>query len=155
MNPGIANLIVSLRSAELPVWNTCDGPDLSPELRIRGLTDEMRSMAVFALNPFEPGCSFTTWIAWNLSPSPLIPEGILPQGVVTAPVNAVQGTNDYGNIGWRGPCPPPGETHRCLFKVYGLDAMLDLAPGAGKHDVIDAMRGHVLGFGETAAMYSR
>ncbi|WP_243668932.1 hypothetical protein [Methanoculleus chikugoensis] len=35
---------------------------------------------------------------------------------------------------------PPGETHRCLFKVYGLDAMLDLAPGAGKHDLIDAMR---------------
>ncbi|PKL55339.1 MAG: YbhB/YbcL family Raf kinase inhibitor-like protein, partial [Methanomicrobiales archaeon HGW-Methanomicrobiales-6] len=67
----------------------------------------------------------------------------------------VQGTNDYGTLGWRGPCPPPGETHRCLFKVYGLDAMLDLAAGAGKHDLIAAMQGHVLGFGETAAMYSR
>ncbi|WOX54929.1 YbhB/YbcL family Raf kinase inhibitor-like protein [Methanoculleus palmolei] len=77
------------------------------------------------------------------------------KGIVTAPVSAVQGTNDYGGIGWRGSCPPQGETHRCLFKVYGLDAMLDLAPGAGKHDLIDAMRGHVLGFGDTAAMSSR
>ncbi|MDK2890458.1 MAG: hypothetical protein PWR21_1090 [Methanoculleus sp.] len=155
MTPGVAGLVVSLRSAEFPVWNTCDGPDLSPELRIRGLTPETQSMAVFALNPFEPGCSFTTWIIWNLSPSPLIPEGIPPQGVVTAPVDAVQGTNDYGTPGWRGPCPPEGETHRYLFKVYGLDAMLDLAPGAGKHDLIGAMQGHVLGFGETVAMYSR
>ncbi|HQD25286.1 MULTISPECIES: YbhB/YbcL family Raf kinase inhibitor-like protein [Methanoculleus] len=155
MTSRVATLVVSLRSAEFPIWNTCDGADLSPELRIRGLTDEMHSIAVFALNPFEPGCSFTTWIIWNLSPSPLIPEGIPKQGVVTTPVNAVQGTNDYGSVGWRGPCPPRGETHRYLFKVYGLDDMLDLAPGANKHDLIDAMRGHVLGFGETAAMYSR
>lgn len=112
-------------------------------------------MAVFALNPFEPGCSFTTWIVWNLPPAPVIPEGIPPQDVVTAPVDAVQGMNDYGTLGWRGPCPPEGETHRYLFKVYGLDAMLDLAAGAGKHDLIAAMQGHVLGFGETVAMYSR
>ncbi|MDD3934617.1 YbhB/YbcL family Raf kinase inhibitor-like protein [Methanoculleus sp. UBA303] len=151
----VGKLIVSLRGAELPIWNTCDGPDLSPELRVRGFTPETQSVAVFALNPFEPGCSFTTWLIWNLPPAPVIPEGIPPQGVVTAPVDAVQGTNDYGTLGWRGPCPPEGGTHQCLFKVYGLDAMLDLPAGAGKHDLIDAMRGHVLGFGETIAIYSR
>ena len=155
MGAEVNKLIVSLHSAEFPIWNTCDGPDRSPGLRIRGLAPETQSMAVFALNPFEPGCSFTTWIVWNLSPAPVIPEGIPPQGIVTAPVNAVQGPNDYGIIGWRGPCPPPGETHRYHFKVYGLDAMLDLAPGAGKHDLIAAMQGHVLQFGDTAAMYSR
>ncbi|MFA7199305.1 MAG: YbhB/YbcL family Raf kinase inhibitor-like protein [Methanoculleus sp.] len=155
MGSEVARLIVSLRSADLPVWNTCDGPDLSPELRVRGFTQETRSMAVFALNPFEPGCSFTTWILWNLLPTPIVPGGIPLQGVVTAPVAAVQGTNDYGTIGWRGPCPPAGETHQCLFKVYGLDAMLDLPAGAGKHALIEAMRGHVLQFGDTVAVYSR
>lgn len=155
MGSKVTELVVSLRSAEFPLWNTCDGPDRSPELRIRGFTPETKSMAVFALNPFETGCSFTTWIVWNLQPVALLPEGIPPQGVVTDPVGAVQGTNDYGTIGWRGPCPPPGETHRYIFKVYGLDAMLDLAPGAGKHDLIAAMQGHVLQFGETAAMYAR
>ena len=112
-------------------------------------------MAVLALNPFEPGCSFTTWIIWNLEPAPLIPEGIPPQGIVTTPVAAVQGTNDYGTLGWRGPCPPPGETHRYLFHVYGLDAMLEVPEGADKHDLLDAMREHVLLFGETVAMYTR
>lgn len=155
MAPRVGKLIVSLRSADLPIWNTCDGPDLSPELRIQGYTRETRSLAIFALNPFEPGCSFTTWILWNLPPTSIVPGGIPRQGVVTAPVQAVQGTNDYGTIGWRGPCPPQGETHQCFFKVYGLDAMLDLAAGAGKHDLIEAMRGHVLQFGGTVAVYSR
>ncbi|MDV2481312.1 YbhB/YbcL family Raf kinase inhibitor-like protein [Methanoculleus sp. Wushi-C6] len=155
MSTNVTKLIVSLRSAEFPIWNTCDGPDHSPELRIRGFTPETQSMAVFALNPFESGCSFTTWIIWNLLPTALLPEGIPVQGVVAAPISAVQGTNDYGTIGWRGPCPPRGETHRYIFKVYGLDAMLDLAAGADKHDLIAAMQGHVLQFGETAATYSR
>ncbi len=155
MGSKVTALIISLRSGEFPIWNTCDGPDRSPELRIRGLAPETQSMAVFALNPFEPGCSFTTWLIWNLLPAPVIPEDIPPLGVVTAPVDGVQGTNDYGKIGWRGPCPPRGETHRYLFKIYGLDAMLDLQAGADKHDLIGAMQGHVLQFGDTVAMYSR
>ncbi|MFW5637683.1 MAG: YbhB/YbcL family Raf kinase inhibitor-like protein [Methanoculleus sp.] len=155
MDSRIGTLSVSLRSAEFPSWNTCDGPDISPEVRIRRLAPEVRSMAIFALNPYEPGCSFTTWIIWNLDPSPVVPEGIPQQGVVTAPVDAVQGVNDYGTLGWRGPCPPGGETHRYYFKVYGLDAMLTLPAGAGKQDLIDAMRGHVLQFGRTVAFYSR
>jgi len=155
MNPEVTNLIVSLRDAEFPIWTTCDGAGLSPELRVRGLIPATQTIAVFALNPYEPGCSFTTWIIWNLSPASVIPEGIPPQGVVTTPVSAVQGTNDYGTIGWRGPCPPMGETHRYLLKVYGLDAALEVPAGARKQDLIDAMQGHVLQFGETAAVYSR
>lgn len=112
-------------------------------------------MAVFALNPYESGCSFTTWIIWNIEPAPVIPEGIPQQGVVTNPVDAVQGTNDYGILGWRGPCPPSGETHRYYFKVYGLDCMLSLPAGASKQELIDAMLGHVLQFGKTLAFYSR
>ncbi len=151
----VGKLIVKLRSAEFSVWNTCDGDDLSPELRVERLQPDVASLAVFALNPSGPGCSFTAWIAWNIEPAARIPEGIPPQGVVTAPVNAVQGTNDYGTLGYRGPCPPPGETHRYHFKVYGLDSMLDLAAGAGKHDLIEAMKGHVLQFGDTVAIYGR
>jgi Raf kinase inhibitor-like YbhB/YbcL family protein len=155
MSPSVGKLAVSLQSAEFRFWNTCDGGDLSPELRIKGLQPEVRSMAVFALNPFETGCSFTSWIIWNLEPAPLIPEGIPVQSVVTVPVSALQGTNDYGTTGFRGPFPPKGETHRYLFKVYGLDAMLNLPAGSGKHDLIEAMKGHVLLFGETIATYSR
>ncbi len=151
----VGKLIVKLRSAEFHVWNTCDGDDLSPELRIEQLNPDVASLAVFALNPNEAGCSFTSWIAWNIEPAACIPEGIPPQGVVTAPVNAVQGTNDYGTLGYRGPCPPRGETHRYHVKVYGLDGMLELPAGATKHELIEAMKGHVLQFGDTVAIYSR
>lgn len=151
----VEKLTVSLPSAEFRIWNTCDGADLSPEIRIGRLKPEVRSLAVFALNPAEEGCSFTSWLAWNIDPSSLIPEGIPPQGVVNAPVNAVQGTNDYGTLGYRGPCPPRGETHRYHFKVYGLDAPLNLPAGATKHELIEAMKGHVLQFGDTVAIYGR
>jgi hypothetical protein len=63
--------------------------------------------------------------------------------------------NDFGKIGYSGPCPPGGATHRYTFKVYGLDAMLDLPPGATKADLIGAMRGHVIQYGETTALYTR
>jgi len=85
----------------------------------------------------------------------VIPEGIPNEGITTAPISAVQGITDYGTIGYTGPCPPPGEMIRYQFKVYGLDAMLDLKAGADKHALIQAMKGHVLQFGETVAICSR
>ena len=75
--------------------------------------------------------------------------------VVTLPINAVQGMNDFGKMGYSGPCPPQGATHRYTFKVYGLDGMLELEPGSPKNALIHAMQGHVLQYGETMAMYSR
>jgi Raf kinase inhibitor-like YbhB/YbcL family protein len=107
-------------------------------------------------NPFiKTCCSFTPWIIWNLPPEPVIPEGIPREGTVTAPVAAVQGMTDYGIIGYTGPCPPQGETHRYQFKVYGLDAMLALPAGSDKHALVAAMKGHVLQFGETVALCTR
>jgi hypothetical protein len=44
---------------------------------------------------------------------------------------------------------------RYQFRVYGLDAMLDLRPGADKHALVAAMQGHVLQYGETVAICSR
>ncbi|MCC7565152.1 MAG: YbhB/YbcL family Raf kinase inhibitor-like protein [Methanomicrobiaceae archaeon] len=153
MNAGVGRLSVQLRSAELPIRSTCYGGDISPEIRIGRLNPAVQSIAVFALNPFEPGCSHTAWIIWNIEPRATIPEGIPKEGRVTHPLSALQGINDAGSIGYRGPCPRSGEMHRYLFKVYGLDAMLDLPPGAAKHQVIGAMKGHVLQFGDTIAIY--
>ena len=62
-----------------------------------------------------------------------IPPGIPPGGRVTSPIPAVQGVTDYGTLGYTGPCPPHGQMIRYLFKVYGLNTMLDLAAGSNKH----------------------
>ncbi|WP_281361650.1 YbhB/YbcL family Raf kinase inhibitor-like protein [Methanofollis tationis] len=78
-----------------------------------------------------------------------------PESETDAPVRMVQGTNGYGSIGYRGPCPPPGETHRYYFRIYALDSFLALPPGSGQHDLVAAMQGHATAYGETFAMYRR
>jgi len=147
-------LIVSLDFLEFPPEFTCDGENLSPRIRLTGL--KAVSVAVMLFNPFEKSCcSFTPWIAWNFPPLSDIPSGIPRGGTVTAPVTCVQGTNDYGALGYSGPCPLPGEMIRYQFKVYGLDSMLDLPPGSDKHELVASMKGHVLQFGETVAICFR
>jgi Raf kinase inhibitor-like YbhB/YbcL family protein len=147
-------LIVSLDFLEFPPRYSCDGENLSPRITLRGLNAV--SVAIMVFNPFEKSCcSFTTWIAWNIPPLSLIPDGIPREGVVTAPVSAVQGITDYGTIGYTGPCPPQGQMIRYQFKVYGLDTMLDLSAGSDKHELVAAMKGHVIQFGETVAISSR
>ncbi|OPY38747.1 MAG: putative kinase inhibitor protein [Methanoregula sp. PtaU1.Bin051] len=147
-------LTIMLDFLEFPPDHTGDSVNRSPRIRIGGLKAE--SVAVMVFNPFmKTCCSFTPWIIWDLPAIPVIPAGIPNLGIVKAPVTAVQGTNDYGVIGYTGPNPPPGETHRYQFRVYGLDAMLHLPPGSTKHELVAAMQGHIRQYGETVAICSR
>lgn len=151
---GMDKLVVSLDFLEFPPTYTCDGRDESPRIRIKGLSAS--SVAVMAVNPFiKSCCSFSPWVIWNIDPVEVIPSGIPKTEVVESPISAIQGRNDLGIIGYSGPCPPRGSTHRYSFKVYGLDSMLTLAPGSNKADLIGAMRGHVIQFGDTVGMYTR
>ncbi len=78
-------LIVSLDFLEFPPTHTCDGNNLSPRIRLKGLN--AASIAVMVFNPFEKSCcSFTPWIIWNIPPVSIIPAGIPREGIVTAPV---------------------------------------------------------------------
>ena len=148
------NVVVSLDFLEFPVMYTCDGGNHSPRLTLKGL--HAASVAIMVFNPFEKSCcSFTPWIIWNIPSLQVIPEGIPREGIVTAPIPAVQGVTDYGTIGYTGPCPPHGQMIRYQFKVYGLDMMLDLDPGSDKHQLVNSMKGHVIQFGETVAICSR
>jgi Raf kinase inhibitor-like YbhB/YbcL family protein len=152
---GVERLSVQLGFVEFPPGFTCEGGNLSPALALGPLAPQVESLAVVAVNPFEEGCSFCPWVIWNLPPVTEIPAGIPPVPVTTVPIASVQGTNDYGEAGYHGPCPPHGETHRYRFKVYDLDARIDLAAGSDKHALINAMKGHVIQFGDTEAMYRR
>ena len=148
-------LIVKLGFLEFPPAHTCDGGDLSPQIMLGGL--DAGAIAIMAVNPFhEPKCcTFSPWIIWNIPATAVVPAGIPKEGLVTYPVTAVQGTNDYGVIGYTGPCPPRGSMIRYQFKVWGLDSVLDLPPGSDKHALIKAMRGHVVQYGDTVAICTR
>ena len=113
-----------------------------------------QSLAILCDDPDAPVGDWVHWVVFNLAPD--IRE--LPENVARGaalPGGAVQGVNDYGRNGYDGPCPPPGQTHRYHFKVFALDARLDLAPAARKSDLVRAMRGHVLAQGEVVGTYAR
>jgi len=67
----------------------------------------------------------------------------------------LQGKNDFGRLGYGGPCPPPGPPHRYFFKLYAIGKPLALRAGASKRDVERTMEGHVLASAELVASYAR
>lgn len=138
----------------IPVEYTCDGDDISPPLTIEGVSDRAVSMAIIMDDPDAPIGTFTHWVAWNIPPVNQIPENIPKDRSVSQPVKMLQAKNDFGRYGYGGPCPPKGKPHRYFFKVYVLDTMLgeDIK---SKDELIKAMEGHVIQYGELVGLYSR
>jgi hypothetical protein len=149
-----SDLEVSLGFLEFPEAHTCDGGNLSPQISLEGL--DAGAVAIMVFNPsMRKGYSYSPWIIWDLPAKTVIPAGIPEGKVVTRPLPAVQGQNDAGHIGYAGPCPPPGGTHRYLFRVYGLDGLIGLSGGSTKYELTAAIHGHVVQYGETEAVCSR
>ena len=140
--------------SSIPVEHTCDGDDRSPPLSWEGLPEGTRSIALIVDDPDAPGGTWVHWVIYNI---PADSTGLL-RGV---PKNkslddgSLQGKNDFGKIGYNGPCPPPGKPHRYFFRVYALETVLDLKSGASKSQVEAAMSGHILAQGEMIAKYGR
>jgi len=125
-----------------------NGQNVSPELRIEGAPAVAKSLALIVDDPDAPVGLFTHWLIWNIDPKTTeIAENSVPNG-------AVQGTNDYPNLGYGGPQPPFG-THRYYFRIFALDRMLDLKSGAKRREVDAAMKGHVIAQGELMGRYSK
>lgn len=150
-------LNVKLPVQVLPSDYSCDGGDISPWIGIDGVnTGTTKSLAIIMNDPDSPGGGgFVHWIAWNIELVKMIPEKISKTPEVSYPLRLVQGKNSFGRIGYSGPCPPRGETHRYFFKVYGLDSELALPSGASKDQLVKAMEGHVVQYGETYVTYGR
>lgn len=139
---------------EIPREHTCDGADQSPRIVWSGVPPSTRSIALLVTDPDAPRGTFTHWVVYDMPPDERDLEPAQPPDP-RLPNDGVQGQNDAGRIGWVGPCPPPGPTHRYLFRVYALDTTVELPPGASRGAVEDAMRGHVVGRGELVGRYAR
>jgi hypothetical protein len=137
----------------IPVKYTCDGEDVSPPLKWGDLPTGTKSIALIADDPDAPVGTWVHWVLYNL-PSDLraLPENLPPKK--TLEDGAVHGTSDFKRPGYGGPCPPGG-THRYFFKIYALDKKMDLAPGATKAQLVNAMEGHILDSGQLMGKYKR
>ena len=132
----------------IPRRHSCEGEDLSPPLAWSGAPEGTRSLALVVDDPDAPVGTFTHWLGWGLEPgTERLGEG------EAAPV---EGRNDFGTSGYRGPCPPPGHgRHRYSFRLYALDSDPDLRPGASKRELERALEGHTLAVVELVGTYER
>ena len=140
--------------AAIPARHTCQGEDAAPALEWAGVPEGTKSLALIvddpdAPDPRAPKMTWVHWVVYNLPAAcPGLPEGgALPGG-------AGEGLNDWKRPGWGGPCPPIGR-HRYFFKLYALDATLDLPRGPTKPEVESAMDGHVLERAELMGTYQK
>ena len=133
---------------------TCSGSDLSPALNWDGVPTGTHSLAFIVDDPDAPMGTWTHWIIWNIPAQDTgLAEGVSPVEVLDN--GARQGKNDFKRIGYGGPCPPAGKPHRYYFKLYALDAKLELKAGAGRSDLEHAMKQHVLSQAELMGTYRR
>lgn len=137
----------------IPQKYSCEGADVSPPLTWSAPPPGTKSFALIVDDPDAPAGTWLHWLIYNLPPDA---RG-LSEGVSKTPQAAggVQGENDFRKSGYGGPCPPPGKAHRYFFKLYALNASLQLPPGAGKSEVENAMRGHILSEAELMGTYRR
>ena len=105
----------------IPARFTCKGANVNPPLALPGIPAGAKSLVLIVDDPDAPGVLFTHWLVWNIAPSRAeIVAASVPSG-------AVQGTNDFGKVGYDGPCPPSG-THRYFFR-HSAHLRVDLFPG--------------------------
>lgn len=137
---------------KIPVKYTCDGQDISPPL-VWGEPTSAQSFALI-VDDLDAHGVFTHWVLYNL-PADVRQMGEGTPARERLENGAQQGENDFGRIGYGGPCPPRGHTHRYRFTIYALDTSLDLEPGASKKQLLDAMEGHILAQGRLTGTYQR
>jgi len=140
--------------AAIPKQYTCEGRDVSPALLWKDAPGQTVSFALISDDPDAPMGTWVHWVIYNISAgSEGLPEGVSRQEVLED--GSRQGINDSADIGYGGPCPPPGKPHRYFFKLYALDCELDIPGKATKDALLAAMQGHILAEASVVGTYKR
>ena len=132
---------------------TCDGSDVSPQFQWSGAPAGTQSFVLISDDPDAPVGTWVHWVYYDIPATvgelrEAFPPDERPE------LGGAQGITDFRRIGYGGPCPPGG-THRYFFRLYALDTVLGLAPGATKRQVLQAAEGHILAQAELMGTYTR
>jgi Raf kinase inhibitor-like YbhB/YbcL family protein len=131
----------------LPTEYTCKGKGIRPPLSIAGVPAEAKSLAIIVDDPDAPLSIFHHWIIWNIPPKVSEISEHLPEG-------SVEGIHSAQKQGYFPPCPPSG-THRYIFTLYALDAMLTSRFSLNAESLLRAMEGHVITQDHITALVSK
>ncbi len=130
------------------VYNKCGGANTSPELHWSNAPSGTRSFALIAFDPDASG-GWYHWVAYNIPVS----TNRLRAGA-RLPLRAL-GANSFNQLGYGGPCPPPGKVHHYIFTLYALNASRIGPTGMTGSRAQSAMRKHVLARASITGLYRR
>jgi Raf kinase inhibitor-like YbhB/YbcL family protein len=135
----------------IPDLHSCQSADLSPSREWSGEPGGVRSFALIVEDPDAPSGTFCHWLLFDIPPDVHnLAQGRKPGSV------GVSGPNDFGRLGYGGPCPPKGSVHRYYFRLYALDTQtLGLRSGASREKLLQAMQGHILAETEHMGRFQR
>jgi Raf kinase inhibitor-like YbhB/YbcL family protein len=147
----------------VPIDHTADGKNLSPALNWTGAPAGTKQFALVYDDPDvafgNPPQTFVHWVVYNIPGTAKGLPGELPMdAVLTAPpeiAGTIQGLSGFKRTGYRGPAPPPGKPHHYTWTVYALDAELKLDQGLNRNQLMEAIKGHIIGQGSLVAIYER
>jgi Raf kinase inhibitor-like YbhB/YbcL family protein len=137
----------------IPRAYSCSGVNVSPPLEWTGVPKAAKTIAIVVDDPDAPGGPWVHWLLYNVPADNIGFVENVPMSE-TLKAGGFQGKNDFGKIGYGGPCPPSG-THRYFFKLYAVDAELPLTAGATRADLEKALAGHVLAQGELMGTFQK
>ncbi len=137
----------------IPSKFSCVGKDISPQLSWKNAPDGTKSFAIIVNDPDAPSGNWIHWVIYDIGATVnSIKES---ESKNMAAFGAVSGVNDFGKIGYNGPCPPPGHPHRYLFTVYALDKLLEKRNGITAERLQKMMKGHILAKSSYMGLFSR
>jgi Raf kinase inhibitor-like YbhB/YbcL family protein len=139
-----------LADAPIGALYTCDGKDTEPQLAWSSVPDATKAFAIIVDDPDAPSGTFTHLVAFDLDAT----ARSLAEGASATSAGGVLGTNDFGKLGYGGPCPPKGPLHHYRFTVYATDGKLGLASGATRAELDAALSHHVLAQGTLVGTFS-
>jgi len=130
----------------IPERYTCDGEDLSPDLKWEAIPEGTKSFVLIMDDPDAPMQTFTHWVVYNIPAA----CSVFEKGTCE------EGMNDFQKVGYGGPCPPRGNPHRYFFTLYALDIEEVCAEeGAAVSEIEANMEGHILGKAVLIGLYQR
>lgn len=138
----------------IPKIYTADGSDISPPLLWTGVPKHAKKLVLICDDPDAPGGTFVHWVIYDLLPqSEGMPEGMNPSRDLGD--GSRQGFNGFHKVGYNGPSPPAGKTHRYFFKLYAVNQRLHLKARATVDQVMCTMQGHIMAEAKLMGVYSR
>jgi Raf kinase inhibitor-like YbhB/YbcL family protein len=131
---------------QIPARHSCDGDDLPLPLSWSGAPEGTAEFALVMDDPDARG--FVHWVVVGM---PAGTDGIEQDGL---PAGAREGRNDFGGVGYRGPCPPSG-THRYVVTLYALSSPIQVSEAPTAEEVRRAAGSVTLAEVQLSGTYTR